>query len=44
MPHLAGRGVVLEGGFETDEVRSIFTTSETTFGVALHLMEHKNRG
>ena len=41
---LAGRGVVLEGGFETDEVRSIFTAPETTFGVALHLMEHTNRG
>jgi len=41
---LAGRGVILEGGFETDEVRSIFTAPETTFGVALHLMEHTNRG
>ena len=41
---LAGRGVVLEGGFETDEVRSIFTAPETTFGVALHLLQHKNRG
>ena len=41
---LAGRGVVLEGGFDTDEVRSIFTAPETTFGVALHLMEHTNRG
>ena len=29
---------------ETDEVRWIFTTPETTFGLTLHLMEHKGRG
>ena len=40
---LTRRGVVLQGEFETDEVRSIFTAPETTFGVTLHLMEHKNR-
>ena len=41
---LTRRGVVLQGEFETDEVRSIFTAPETTFGVTLHLMEHKGRG
>jgi methylmalonyl-CoA/ethylmalonyl-CoA epimerase len=40
---LTRRGVVLQGEFETDEVRSIFTAPETTFGVTLHLMEHKGR-
>jgi catechol 2,3-dioxygenase-like lactoylglutathione lyase family enzyme len=40
---LTRRGVVLQGEFETDEVRSIFTAPETTFGVTLHLMEHKDR-
>ena len=41
---LARRGVVLQGEYETDDVHYIFTAPETTFGVALHLMEHKNRG
>src|SRR5579862_5822300 len=41
---LARRGVVLQGEFKTDEVRSVFTAPETTFGVTLHLMEHKGRG
>jgi methylmalonyl-CoA/ethylmalonyl-CoA epimerase len=40
---LTSRGVVLQGEFETDEVRSIFTAPETTFGVTLHLMEYKGR-
>ena len=40
---LTRRGVTLQGEFETDEVRSIFTAPETTFGVTLHLMEHKGR-
>jgi catechol 2,3-dioxygenase-like lactoylglutathione lyase family enzyme len=38
---LTRRGVVLQGEFETDEVHSIFTAPQTTFGVTLHLMEHK---
>ena len=41
---LARRGVVLEGEYETDDVHYIFTAPETTFGVTLHLMEHKGRG
>ena len=41
---LIRRGVVLEGEFETDEVRFIFTAPRTTFGVTLQLMEHKGRG
>ena len=41
---LTRRGVVLQGEFETDEVRSIFTAPQTTFGVTLQLMEHKGRG
>ena len=41
---LTRRGVVLEGEIETDEVRFIFTAPQTTFGVALQLMEHKGRG
>ena len=41
---LTRRGVVLEGEFETDEDHSIFTAPDTTFGVTLHLLEHKNRG
>jgi methylmalonyl-CoA/ethylmalonyl-CoA epimerase len=41
---LAGRGVILQGEYETDDVHYIFTAPETTFGVTLHLMEHKNRG
>src|SRR6202007_1908603 len=41
---LTRRGVVLQGDAETDEVRWIFTAPETTFGVTLHLMEHKGRG
>jgi catechol 2,3-dioxygenase-like lactoylglutathione lyase family enzyme len=39
---LTSRGVVLEGEFKTDESHDIFTTPETTFGVTLHLVEHKN--
>src|SRR6476661_8195941 len=38
---LRRRGVVLEGEFETDKVRFIFTAPQTTFGVTLQLMEHK---
>jgi methylmalonyl-CoA/ethylmalonyl-CoA epimerase len=41
---LARRGVVLQGEFKTDEAHSIFTEPETTFGVTLHLIEHKHRG
>jgi catechol 2,3-dioxygenase-like lactoylglutathione lyase family enzyme len=41
---LTRQGVVLQGEFETDEGHSIFTAPETTFGVTLHLLEHKNRG
>jgi methylmalonyl-CoA/ethylmalonyl-CoA epimerase len=41
---LARRGVTLEGEFETDEDHSIFTAPQTTFGVTLHLIEHKGRG
>ena len=41
---LTRRGVVLQGEFKTDEVHMIFTAPETTFGVPLHLMEHKGRG
>jgi catechol 2,3-dioxygenase-like lactoylglutathione lyase family enzyme len=41
---LAGRGVILQGEYETDDVRYTFTAPETTFGVTLHLMQHKNRG
>jgi methylmalonyl-CoA/ethylmalonyl-CoA epimerase len=41
---LTRRGVVLQGEYETDDVHFIFTAPETTFGVTLHLMEHKNRG
>jgi len=41
---LTRRGVVLQGEYETDDVRYIFTAPETTFGVTLHLMEHKDRG
>ena len=41
---LARRGVVLQGEYETDDVHFIFTAPETTFGVTLHLMEHKGRG
>jgi NAD(P)-dependent dehydrogenase (short-subunit alcohol dehydrogenase family) len=41
---LTRRGVLLQGEFETGEVRSIFTAPETTFGVTLHLLEHKGRG
>jgi methylmalonyl-CoA/ethylmalonyl-CoA epimerase len=40
---LTRRGVVLQGEGETDEVRWIFTAPQTTFGVTLHLMEHKSR-
>ena len=40
---LTRRGVVLQGEFKTDEVHSIFTAPQTTFGVTLHLMEHKGR-
>ena len=41
---LARRGVVLQGEYETGDVHYIFTAPETTFGVTLHLMEHKHRG
>ena len=41
---LTRRGVTLEGEFETDEDHSIFTAPQTTFGVTLHLIEHKHRG
>jgi hypothetical protein len=41
---LTRRGVGLHGEFETDEVRSIFTAPETTFGVTLQLMEYKDHG
>jgi hypothetical protein len=41
---LARRGVVLQGEYDTDDIHYIFTAPETTFGVTLHLMEHKNRG
>jgi hypothetical protein len=35
-------GSLCDHRFETDEVRSIFTAPETTFGVTLHLMEYKD--
>ena len=41
---LTRRGVVLQGEYETDDLHYIFTAPETTFGVTLHLMEHKDRG
>src|SRR6266851_5598792 len=41
---LTRRGVGLQGEFKTDEVHSIFTVPETTFGVTLQLMEYKGRG
>jgi methylmalonyl-CoA/ethylmalonyl-CoA epimerase len=41
---LVRQGVVLQGEFKTDEDHSIFTAPETTFGVTLHLIEHKHRG
>ncbi len=41
---LTRRGVTLEGEFETDEDHSIFSAPQTTFGVTLHLIEHKGRG
>jgi methylmalonyl-CoA/ethylmalonyl-CoA epimerase len=41
---LTRRGVTLEGEFETDADHSIFTAPQTTFGVTLHLIEHKGRG
>ena len=41
---LTRRGVGLQGEFETDEVLSIFTVPETTFGVTLQLMEYKDHG
>jgi methylmalonyl-CoA/ethylmalonyl-CoA epimerase len=41
---LTRRGVALEGEVDTDEVRFIFTAPQTTFGVTLQLMEHKERG
>jgi methylmalonyl-CoA/ethylmalonyl-CoA epimerase len=40
---LTRRGVTLEGEFETDENHSIFTAPQSTFGVALHLIENKRR-
>ena len=41
---LTRRGVVFQGEGETDEVRWIFTAPETTFGLTLQFMEHKDRG
>jgi methylmalonyl-CoA/ethylmalonyl-CoA epimerase len=41
---LARRGVALQGEFTTDEVHSIFTVPETTFGVTLQFTEYKGRG
>ena len=41
---LTRRGVVLEGEGKTDEVRWIFTAPQTTFGLTLQFMEHKDRG
>ena len=41
---LTRRGVALEGEVDTGEVRFIFTAPQTTFGVTLQLMEHKERG
>ena len=41
---LTRRGVGLQGEGQTDEVRWIFTTPETTFGLTLQFMEHKDRG
>src|SRR5258708_3565933 len=41
---LTRREVVLQGEFKTDEVHSIFTAPQTTFGMTLHLIEHKDRG
>jgi methylmalonyl-CoA/ethylmalonyl-CoA epimerase len=40
---LTRRGVILEGEFETDDDHSIFTVPQSTFGVALHLIENKRR-
>jgi catechol 2,3-dioxygenase-like lactoylglutathione lyase family enzyme len=40
---LTRRGVALQGEYETDDLHYIFTAPETTFGVTLHLMEHKDR-
>jgi methylmalonyl-CoA/ethylmalonyl-CoA epimerase len=41
---LMRRGVALEGEFDTDEVRFIFTVPKTTFGVTVQLMDYKGRG
>jgi methylmalonyl-CoA/ethylmalonyl-CoA epimerase len=41
---LARRGVGLQGEGKTDEVRWIFTTPETTFGLTLQFMQHTGRG
>jgi len=41
---LTRRGVALEGEFDTDEVRFIFTVPKTTFGVTVQLMDYKGRG
>ena len=41
---LTRRGVGLQGEFETDEVRSIFTAPQTTFGLTLQFTEYKGRG
>lgn len=41
---LTRRGVVLQGEFKTDEVHSIFTAPQTTFGLTLQFTEYKGRG
>jgi catechol 2,3-dioxygenase-like lactoylglutathione lyase family enzyme len=41
---LTRRGVALEGEVETDDVHFIFTAPQTTFGVTLQLMQHKEGG
>jgi len=41
---LTRRGVGLQGEGKSDEVRWIFTTPETTFGLTLQFMEHTDRG
>src|ERR1700730_16779578 len=41
---LTRRGVILQGEFETDEVRSVFTAPQTTFGLTLQFTEYKSRG
>ena len=41
---LTRRGVGLQGEFKTDEVHSIFTAPQTTFGLTLQFTEYKGRG